>query len=71
MILPYGTRQADQHLGASDHVEATLKRKSTIPSLTHWNSHHDAVSRITENMLDELNILYSKLELCCFTEKGF
>ena len=54
---------------ASDHVEVTLKRKLTLPSSTWWNSYYDAVSRITQNTLDELNTLCTKLELCCFTEK--
>ena len=61
--------KASRSTVASDHVEATLKRKLTVPSSTRWNSHYDAVSRITENTLDELNTLCLKLELRCFTEK--
>ena len=61
--------KASQSTVASDHVEATLKRKLTVPSSTRWNSYYDAVSRITENTLDELNTLCTKLELRCFTEK--
>ena len=54
---------------ASDHVEATLKRKLTVPSSIRWNSYYDAVSRTPENTLDELNTLCTKLVLCCFTDK--
>ena len=61
--------KASRSTVASDHVEATLKRKLTVPSSTRWNSYYDAVSRITENTLDELNSLCTKLELRCFTEK--
>ena len=61
--------KASRSTVASDHVEATLKRKLTVPSSTRWNSYYDAVSRITENTLDELNTLCTKLELRCFTEK--
>ena len=56
---------------ASDHVEETLKRKLTVPTSTHWNSYHDAVSRTTENTLDEINALCTKLELRCFNDKKF
>ena len=61
--------KASRSTVASDHVEATLKRKLTVPSSTRWNSYYDAVSRITENTLDELNSLCTKLELRYFTEK--
>lgn len=54
---------------ASDHVEATLKRKLAVLSSSQWDSYYDAVSRITENTLDKLNTLCTKLELCCFIDK--
>ena len=61
--------KASRSTVASDHVEATLKRKLTVPSSTRWNSYYDAVSRITENSLEELNTLCTRLELRRFTEK--
>ena len=61
--------KASRSTVAADHVEVTLKRKLTVPSSTRWNSYYDAVSRITETTLDELNTLCTKLELRCFTEK--
>ena len=46
---------------ASDHVEENLKLKVTVASPTRWNSYYDAVSRIRENTLDEINTLCTKL----------
>ena len=63
--------KASQSTVASDHVEETLKRKLTVPTSTCWNSYYDAVSRITENTLDEINALCTKLELHCFNDKEF
>lgn len=63
--------KASRSTVASDHVEETLKRKLTVPTSTHWNSYYDAVSRITENTLDEINALCTKLELRCFNDKEF
>ena len=61
--------KASRSTVAADHVEATLKKKLTVPSSTRWNSYNDVVSRITENSLEELNVLCTRLELRCFTEK--
>lgn len=63
--------KASRSTVASDHVEGTLKRKLTVPTSTRWNSYYDAVSRITENSLEEINTLCTKLELRCFTDKEF
>ena len=63
--------KASRSTVASDHVEGTLKRKLTVPTSTRWNSYYDAVSRITENSLEEINALCTKLELCCFTDKEY
>lgn len=61
--------KASRSTVAADHIETTLKKKLTVPSSTRWNSYYDAVSRITENSLEELNTLCTRLELRCFTEK--
>ena len=42
-----------------------------VPTATRWNSYFDAVSRIIENSLSELNELCTKLDLRCFSEKDF
>jgi len=61
--------KASRSTVAADQVEATLKKKLTVPSSTTWNSYYDVISRITENSLEELNTLCTRLELSCFTEK--
>jgi len=61
----YGTRPAVQQWQQT----TTLKKMLTVPSSTRWNSYYDAISRITENSLEELNTLCTRLELRCFTEK--
>ena len=53
--------KASQSTIATDHVEATLKRKLTVPSSTWWNSYYATVSMITENTLNKLNTLCTKL----------
>ena len=42
-----------------------------MPNATRWNSYYDAVVRVTENLIAELNDLCTKLELRCFTEQEF
>ena len=39
--------KASRSTVASDHVEAILKRKLTVPSSTRWNSYYDAVSKFS------------------------
>ena len=63
--------KASRSTVASEHVEESLKKKLTVPTSTRWNSYYDAVSRITENSLEEINALCTKLELRCFTDKEF
>lgn len=54
---------------ASDIVEEVAKRKLIVPTVTRWNSHYDAVVRISENSMPELNELCTKMELRCFSER--
>lgn len=53
---------------ASDIVQEVAKRKLIVPTATRWNSFYDAVVRISENSLPELNELCTKMELRCFSE---
>ena len=45
--------------------------KLIVPNATRWNSYYDAVVRITDNSLAELNDVCTKLELQCFSEREF
>ena len=63
--------RASRSTQASDDVETTLKRKLIVPTPTHWNSHYDAVVRVTENASAELDELCAKLNLHCFNEKEY
>ena len=56
---------------ASDTVQEVTKRRLIVPNATRWNSYYNAVVRVTENPLAELNELCTKLELRCFTEREF
>ena len=39
-----------------------------MPTRTRWNSYYDAVVRITENSIAELNELCTRMELRCFSD---
>ena len=40
-----------------------------MPSPTHWNSYHDAVTRVVENPSETLNELCTSIGLQTFTER--
>ena len=40
-----------------------------MPTCTRWNSYYNAVVRITENSISELNELCTRMELRCFSDK--
>ena len=42
-----------------------------MPNSTRWNSYYDTLVRVTKNPIAELNDLFAKLELRCFTEREF
>ena len=54
---------------ASDSVQEIANRKFLVPSKTRWNSHYDAILRITENTTTELNELCTRMGLRSFAEK--
>ena len=63
--------KASKSTVASDTVQEVTKRKLIIPNATRWNSYYNAVVRVSENFLLELNELCTKLELRCFSEREF
>ena len=50
-------------------MQERLKRKLLVPSPTHWNSFYDAVERVVENSIVDLNNLCVKFDIRCFNEK--
>ncbi|KAL2096766.1 hypothetical protein ACEWY4_005973 [Coilia grayii] len=56
---------------ASDQVEEVIKRKLIIPTATHWNSTHDALSLIIEIPITDLNTICSRLGVKCITEREY
>ena len=63
--------KANRSTVASDAVQEVTPRRLIVPNATRWNCFYDAVVRVTENPLAELNELCTKLELHCFTEREF
>ena len=56
---------------ASETVEEVSKRKLLVPTSTRWNSFFDAVKRIAEIPMSELNTLCTKLGVKCFKDKEY
>ena len=63
--------KASRSTVASDTVQEVTKKNLIVPNATRWNSYYNAVVRVSENSLLELNGLCTKLELRCFTEREF
>ena len=55
--------KANRSTAASDTVQEVVRRKLIVLTATRWNSFYDAVVRITENSMAELNELCTKMEL--------
>jgi len=54
---------------ASDQLQGKLKRKLLVPCRIRWNSYYDAIERVVENPLDDLNELCTKIGLRTFSER--
>lgn len=63
--------KANRSTVASDTVQEVTKKKLIVPNATRWNSYYNAVARVSEIPLSELNELCTKLELRCFSEREF
>ena len=61
--------KASRSTVAADLVGEIAKRKLLVPTRTRWNSYYDAVVRITENSIAELNELCTRMELRCFSDR--
>uniref|UniRef100_A0A8C1KYA6 BED-type domain-containing protein n=1 Tax=Cyprinus carpio TaxID=7962 RepID=A0A8C1KYA6_CYPCA len=56
---------------ASELVEDVIKGKLVVPTATRWNSFHDALSRISQIALTDLNTLCNQMGIKCITEKEY
>ena len=63
--------KASRSTSASEAVEEVSKRKLLVPTSTRWNSFFDAVKRVTEIPMNELNTLCTKLGVKCFKEREY
>ena len=63
--------KASRSTVASDTVQEVTKKNLIVPNNTRWNSYYNAVVRVSENSLLELNELCTKWELRCFSEREF
>ena len=68
-VQDYGTKQVRRSTVAANLVGEITKRKLLVPTCTRWNSYYDAVVRITENSIAELNELCARMELHCFGDR--
>uniref|UniRef100_A0A3B5MY77 Uncharacterized protein n=1 Tax=Xiphophorus couchianus TaxID=32473 RepID=A0A3B5MY77_9TELE len=56
---------------ASEAVEEVSKRKLLVPTSTRWNSFLDAVKRVAEIPMNDLNMLCCKLGVKCFIDREY
>ncbi|KAL4009585.1 hypothetical protein ACER0C_003437 [Sarotherodon galilaeus] len=63
--------KASRSSGASELVDNFFKKKLIVPVSTRWNSFHDALSRITDIPLAELNTVCTQFGIKCFTDREY
>ncbi len=56
---------------ASEILAEFSKRKLLVPATIRWNSFHDALSRVTDIPLVDLNQLCTRLDIRCTTEREY
>uniref|UniRef100_A0A3Q4MC22 BED-type domain-containing protein n=1 Tax=Neolamprologus brichardi TaxID=32507 RepID=A0A3Q4MC22_NEOBR len=56
---------------ASKLVDIFFKKKLIVPVSTQWNSFHDALSRITDIPLADLNTVCTQFGIKCFTDREY
>ena len=52
-------------------MEEVSKRKLLVPTSTRWNSFFEALKRIADIPMNELNTLCTKLGVKCFKDKEY
>uniref|UniRef100_A0A3Q4MX68 BED-type domain-containing protein n=1 Tax=Neolamprologus brichardi TaxID=32507 RepID=A0A3Q4MX68_NEOBR len=63
--------KANRSSVASELVDNFFKKKLIVPVSTRWNSFHDALSRITDILLAELNTVCTQFGIKCFTDREY
>nr|XP_055057217.1 uncharacterized protein LOC129441571 [Misgurnus anguillicaudatus] len=63
--------KANRSSVASELVENFFKKKLIVPTSTRWNSFHDALSRITDIPVAELNTVCTQFGIKCFTDREY
>ncbi|XP_061566628.1 uncharacterized protein LOC133454792 [Cololabis saira] len=63
--------KASRSTVASELVEDNLGKKLLVPCTTRWNSFYDALARVSEIPIVELNTLLSKLQMKAISEREY
>lgn len=63
--------KANRSSVASELVDNFFKKKLIVPTSTRWNSFHDALSRITDIPVAELNTVCAQFGIKCFNDREY
>lgn len=63
--------KANRSSVASEIIENFSKKKLIVPTSTRWNSFHDALSRVTDIPVTELNTVCTQFGIKCFTDREY